>query len=101
MLYWYDDVFTPSEKIIIYKPPTHGQASHEQLELQDIVERVAQSGKDVVGVESEKEVLDILQKELRPNDITLLLTSGDLGGLIESIPKFVEEKFPRNKKRGT
>jgi hypothetical protein len=31
---------------------------------------------------------------LRPADVVLLLTSGNLGGLIERVALFCEEKFP-------
>ena len=32
---------------------------------------------------------------LRPDDVVLLLTSGELGGLIRTIPRLVETKYPR------
>jgi hypothetical protein len=31
---------------------------------------------------------------LRANDVVLLLTSGELGGLIKKIPQLVETKYP-------
>jgi UDP-N-acetylmuramate: L-alanyl-gamma-D-glutamyl-meso-diaminopimelate ligase len=31
---------------------------------------------------------------LRPDDVVLLLTSGELGGLIRKIPQLVEMKYP-------
>jgi hypothetical protein len=31
---------------------------------------------------------------LRPHDVVLLLTSGDLGGLIDVIAKLAEREFP-------
>ena len=31
---------------------------------------------------------------LKTDDVVLLLTSGELGGLIKSIPKLAEQKFP-------
>jgi hypothetical protein len=32
---------------------------------------------------------------LQPNDAVLLLTSGNLGGLIDRIPVAAEQRFPR------
>jgi UDP-N-acetylmuramate: L-alanyl-gamma-D-glutamyl-meso-diaminopimelate ligase len=32
---------------------------------------------------------------LRADDVVLLLTSGELGGLIKTIPRLVESRFPR------
>ena len=31
---------------------------------------------------------------LKTDDVVLLLTSGELGGLIKSIPKLAEQKYP-------
>jgi UDP-N-acetylmuramate: L-alanyl-gamma-D-glutamyl-meso-diaminopimelate ligase len=39
--------------------------------------------------------LQRLDEVVRPNDVVLLLTSGELGGLIKTIPRLVEGKYPR------
>ena len=40
--------------------------------------------------------LDELRKILKKDDVVILMTSGDLGGLIESVPKLAEEMFPKS-----
>jgi UDP-N-acetylmuramate: L-alanyl-gamma-D-glutamyl-meso-diaminopimelate ligase len=47
----------------------------------------------IVGAEQALQRLaDILQSD----DVVLLLTSGDLGGLIRTIPQFVQHVYPAN-----
>ena len=74
-------------------PPLHGADTHAQLSLHEITERVNASGVAAVGFEEAKEGLKKISADINPEDVILLLTSGDLGGLIEDIPKFAEEKF--------
>lgn len=93
MLHWYDDVFAGAYKVFVYKPADQGAATHEQATHEEIINRIARSA-TVVGAESAAALLKMLEQELRPSDAILLLTSGELGGLIESIPRLVEQKFP-------
>ncbi len=92
---WYDTIFTPAEKVFIYKPPTHGADTHEQLTLTEIIDRVRNTGKDVTGFEHASEGQVTIMNSVEKNDVVLLLTSGDLGGLIETLPKASEKNFPR------
>ncbi len=92
---WYDTIFAPAEKIFVYKPPLHGADSHEQLTLPEIVDRIKHTGKNVFGFEDATYGLREILKDLQSTDVVLLLTSGDLGGLIESIPQEADKKFPR------
>jgi len=91
---WYGDVFRDSDLVLIYEPARQGAETHKQLSQKEIVEWVQKSGVEARAIHTEKEGLDLLKEELKGNDIVLLMTSGDLGGLISSIPKLVEQKFP-------
>ncbi len=90
---WYDDVFDGSEMVLIYKPPMHGADSHEQLSHAEIIERVAQTQSNVFPVASSEEAITLFQKELDNNSIILLLSSGDLGGMVKTIPEFCDQHF--------
>jgi len=93
---WYDNVFSGSDLVLIYEPATQGASTHKQLSQEEIVERVSASGIDARAIHTATEGLSILKTELKENDVVLLLTSGDLGGLIASIPKSVTEQFPKH-----
>ena len=91
---WYDDLFEKADLVIIHQPPQHGSGSHDQLSLEEIVERVVASGKETRGVHSKAELLEAVLPELKANqDVILLETSGDLGGAIPELVSYVQEHF--------
>jgi hypothetical protein len=49
---------------------------------------------DAEAINDPDEALRRLSDVLRPDDVVLLLTSGELGGLIRKIPQLVEMKYP-------
>jgi len=94
-LAWYDDVFTGADKIFIYEPATQGADTHAQLSQEEIVARVRGAGFDAEAIREPAAALARLETVLDENDVILLLTSGNLGGLIASIPRLAERKFPK------
>jgi len=92
---WYDTVFRDSDLVLIYEPAAQGAETHKQLSQQEIVKRVQEAGVDARPIHSEQEGLTLLEKELGERDAVLLMTSGDLGGLIKSVPKLAEDHFPK------
>lgn len=91
----YDDAFAGADKIFIYEPASQGAGTHAQLSQEEIVARVRAAGFDAEPIQSAAEGLTKLEAELTEGDAVLLLTSGDLGGLITKIPALVERKFPK------
>lgn len=94
-LAWYDDVFAGADRVFIYQPAAQGAATHAQLTHGEIVQRVARAGFDVAAISDPKAAQVDFADLLRADHVVLMLTSGDLGGLIEQIPLIAEEKFPR------
>jgi UDP-N-acetylmuramate: L-alanyl-gamma-D-glutamyl-meso-diaminopimelate ligase len=92
-LHQYDDVFAGADKVFIFNPPHDGKET--QLSAEEIASRVSEHGTPATAVDTPEEVLNILKKQLEANDAVLLSSSGAMGGLIESIPKLVEKKFPK------
>lgn len=90
----YDDVFDGAEKVLIFEPASQGAASHAQLHLDEIVTRVKDAGYDAEGVADSAQALHRIKTLLRPQDVVLILTSGDLGGLIPVIAELAEQEFP-------
>ncbi|MCD8494758.1 MAG: Mur ligase domain-containing protein [Candidatus Pacebacteria bacterium] len=94
--HWYDDVFAESALVIIYKPPAKdGKDVPGQLTLDEIVHRVTTSGTPAHGVHTSDEALAILEHEITGNEVILMLSSGELGGLIKEIPKWAQETYPQ------
>ncbi|MEI6864323.1 MAG: Mur ligase family protein [Candidatus Adlerbacteria bacterium] len=91
---WYDSVFAGADIVYIYEPATQGHETHAQLSQAEIVARITDAGFSAFAVTSAAQTLNILGEELKEDDTVLLLTSGNLDGLIETIPALVEKKFP-------
>jgi UDP-N-acetylmuramate: L-alanyl-gamma-D-glutamyl-meso-diaminopimelate ligase len=64
------------------------------LTQHEIVARVRAANHDAEAINEPDEALERLGGLLRPDDVVLLLTSGELGGLIRTIPQLVETKYP-------
>jgi UDP-N-acetylmuramate: L-alanyl-gamma-D-glutamyl-meso-diaminopimelate ligase len=92
---WYDDVFDGVAKVFIYEPASQGAGTHLQISQAEILERVTEAGCDAEPISDPDEALRTIRDLLQPNDAVLLLTSGNLGGLIDRIPFAAEQKFPR------
>jgi len=90
----YDDVFAGASKIFIFEPASQGAASHAQLTQDEIVARTRAANFDAEAINDPDEALQRLDGIVRSDDVVLLLTSGELGGLIRKIPQLVETKFP-------
>ena len=89
----YDEAFDGADRVYIYEPAQQGAATHAQLTQEEIVERVRATGMNTVALNGAGD-LEAILADTKENDAILLLTSGELGGLIKSLPPAVEEKFP-------
>jgi UDP-N-acetylmuramate: L-alanyl-gamma-D-glutamyl-meso-diaminopimelate ligase len=93
-LEWYDDVFSGCDRVFIFEPASQGASTHEQASLDEIMERVSGAGVDATPVHSCNEALAKIGAELRKDDAVLFLSSGDMGGLIERLPRLAEKQYP-------
>jgi UDP-N-acetylmuramate: L-alanyl-gamma-D-glutamyl-meso-diaminopimelate ligase len=91
----YDDVFAGASKVFIFEPASQGAATHAQLTQEEIIARVRAANCDAEAISDPDQALNRLTDFLRADDVVLLLTSGELGGLIRKIPQLVEAKYPR------
>ncbi|MCF7834107.1 MAG: hypothetical protein K9L98_01990 [Candidatus Pacebacteria bacterium] len=92
---WYKDIFETSEVVIVLPPPTHGATTHQQMSFQEIVTEIKKYKKEVYAGKNEKEVLSVLNKIVKKDDIIALISSGPLLGLTKSVPNLMETKFPK------
>ena len=91
---WYDDVFDGCDRVFIFEPADQGAGTHEQASLDEIMARVRAAGVDATPIHSCEDGLAKIGAELRKDDAVLFLTSGDLGGLIERLPRLAEKLRP-------
>ena len=94
-IHWYDDVFRGADHVFISAPPDHGAGTHDQVGYDEIAERLSRDpALCVVRLgHDQRENIDAIASRLAPGDVVLLLTSGDLGGLIVKLVEHMEEAF--------
>jgi UDP-N-acetylmuramate: L-alanyl-gamma-D-glutamyl-meso-diaminopimelate ligase len=94
-LAWYDSVFAGAARVLIAPPPGHGSASHNQSSHAEILARTEASGVAVEGVRSADEAIGRLSG-LRGDEVVLLLSSGPLLGLPESLPRAFDTLYAQH-----
>lgn len=93
-LHWYDDAFDGAARTYVFQPASQGAGTHNQASHEEIMARLKAAGADAVAITKTDEALKHIEQDLKADDVVLLLTSGDLGGLIESVPRLAEQRFP-------
>lgn len=92
-LSWYDRVFDGCDQVHILPPPRIGAASQNQLTLAEILSRVHSAGVFAQGVEDTDAFLEQMPTKLKGDEVFLLLSSGPLDGLADSLPKRLDALF--------
>jgi UDP-N-acetylmuramate: L-alanyl-gamma-D-glutamyl-meso-diaminopimelate ligase len=98
---WYDTVFAEARRVFVYHPPSHGAATHTQLTQDQIIERLVNSKVGNKNINQSQEIYKLIDggdidsqfiksKLDKENDIVLILSSGDLGGIIKILPSIVD-----------
>ena len=93
-MHWYDDVFDGAAKTFVWHPAQQGAATHDQVTQKDIVERIAAADYEAEALGDAQQALDAIIADIDKDSAVLFLTSGNLGGLIESVPARLKELFP-------
>jgi UDP-N-acetylmuramate: L-alanyl-gamma-D-glutamyl-meso-diaminopimelate ligase len=91
-LSWYDTVFEGAARVLMLPPPTHGAASHHQSTHAEILARTAAAGVPVEGVETAEQATHALSA-LNGDEAVLLLSSGPLFGLPDSLPPIFDRLY--------
>lgn len=93
-LHWYDGAFRDAAKAFVWPPPEQGALTHEQVGQADILARLEAAGVDAVGISPDGGAVETIGRALDDDCAVLFLTSGPLGGLIETVPAWAEAHFP-------
>ena len=88
-------MFAGASRVLIYEPAAQGAQTHAQLNQDEIVSRVQAAGIAAEAIHGAADGIAALERDLSENDVVLLLTSGELGGLIQEIPALAERRFPK------
>ncbi|MCR5879951.1 Mur ligase domain-containing protein [Phenylobacterium sp. J367] len=91
-LSWYDTVFEGVARALIAPPPSHGAASHNQSSFEEILARTAAAGIPTEGVRTAEDATAALSS-LKGDEVVLLLSSGPLLGLPDSLPAVFDRLY--------
>ena len=91
-LNWYDTVFEGASRVLICPPPGHGAESHHQSTFAEILAQTKATGIPTLGVESAGVATEALSN-LAGNEAVLLLSSGPLLGLPDSLPPVFDRVY--------
>lgn len=93
MLYWFDDAFEGADQVVLYKPAEQGADTHEQSTQEEMAERLSRANVPVVQAENPDKVMRALESKTSDGDVILMSSSGPMDGLIERIPKWLDNTF--------
>ncbi|OGG77814.1 hypothetical protein A3B35_03365 [Candidatus Kaiserbacteria bacterium RIFCSPLOWO2_01_FULL_54_24] len=93
MLHWFDDAFDGAGLVILYKPVEQGADTHEQSSQTEMTEQLSRAGVSVRPATNVEEAMSMCKKEIHESDVVLLSSSGPMDGLIEQIPKWLDNTF--------
>ena len=91
-LSWYDTVFAGVSQVLVIPPPGHGADSHHQSSHGEILARVQAAGASAQGPTDAQAVTQALS-DLKGDEIVLLLSSGPLLGLPDSLPPVMDRLY--------
>ncbi len=91
-LSWYDTVFDGAAKVLVVPPPAHGAQSHNQSTFQEILDRVRATGITTVAAATAEAATAALGG-LGGDEVVLLLSSGPLLGLPDSLPAVFDARY--------
>jgi UDP-N-acetylmuramate: L-alanyl-gamma-D-glutamyl-meso-diaminopimelate ligase len=93
-LAWYDTVFDGVDQVILLPPPVHGASSHDQLDQAMILERIRAAGVPVEAVSGNPPAaLAAAEAAVNADSVVLLLSSGPLAGLAQTLPPRLDARF--------
>jgi UDP-N-acetylmuramate: L-alanyl-gamma-D-glutamyl-meso-diaminopimelate ligase len=79
--------------MLVYHPAEQGAATHEQATHEDIMARLASAQVSAAPASTPEDVMSWLNEEVRKDDVVLILTSGPMDGLVETIPSWLDSHF--------
>jgi UDP-N-acetylmuramate: L-alanyl-gamma-D-glutamyl-meso-diaminopimelate ligase len=92
-LVWYDSVFDGAGEVVLLPPPGHGAGGHDQIDQAAIAARIAAAGVTVTPAPSGAGALAHLEAKLPDTAVVLLLSSGPLDGLADTLPAWLDQRF--------
>ena len=86
-LNWYNDIFLDVDMVYLLNPPLHGSSTHAQLSGEEILKQIKNSCVNTVLVNTNNDVTTDIKNHIDKDSLILLITSGSILGLRETLPE--------------
>jgi UDP-N-acetylmuramate: L-alanyl-gamma-D-glutamyl-meso-diaminopimelate ligase len=89
---WYRDVFREARLVYVYEPPLRGVADTNQLTQVEIVSEIQKhsQAQTVTAITNGATDVPEILAQITAGDVVLILSSGDMGGIIAELPKQIQ-----------
>jgi len=89
----YATAFDEADVVTIRLPEPHDKVpADQQLDVAAVVQEIAGRGIDATGLESVPEIVDLIARQARANDVILVMSNGAFGGLIPEVLAALERR---------
>ena len=89
----YVDVFGSAKKVIISTPPfRHNDTAEGFIDMEKLISDLKKNNIDAENIESADKIFNDVSKDLKNNDMVVVMSNGDFGNLAHRLADFVNEK---------
>jgi len=89
----YAHAFDEADVVTIQLPEPHDKVpADQQLDVPAIVREIEKRGIQATGLATVEEIVDLITRQARPNDVILVMSNGAFGGLIPSVLSSLEKR---------
>ena len=89
----YAAAFDDANVVTIRLPEPHDKVpADQQLDVDAVVRQIQQRGIEASGLENVPQIVELLAREARANDVVLVMSNGAFGGLIPMLLSALESR---------
>ena len=89
----YASAFDDADVVTIRLPEPHDKVpANEQLDVPAIVKEIGKRGIEATGLKDVPEIVELIARQARANDVILVMSNGAFGGLIHDVLNALEKR---------
>ena len=89
----YAEAFDDADVVTIRLPEPHDKVpADQQLDVAAVVQEISARGIEATGLESVPEIVELIARQARPNDVILVMSNGAFGNLIPEVLSALEQR---------
>ncbi len=91
----YAEAFDGADVVTIKVPEPHDKVPiDEQLDVPAVARELGKRGIEATALATVQEIVDLVARQARANDVVLVMSNGSFGGLIPSVLSALEQRSP-------